>query len=170
MKHIYVLLSSFLLLFLFLSSSCEPDPLEPKDCGLGQCTYSYADSAKINYDGTTNPTNYSLEDGDLRVFAYVFVKEGTGGEVNGHKEFLNFEVGLDEDDFSFSDTELPTLTMTLMYQECVRCITKVYTPISGSVSGKRKNDRIFKIELDLLFDIEGTNHEIKIDEKYILDA
>jgi len=170
MKHISFLLSSAFILFLILSTGCEPDPLESKDCGVGQCTYSYADSAKINYITTSSSTSYSVGNGNLRVFAYVFVKEDTLGEINGHKEFLNFEVPLDSDEFSFSDNELSNTTLTFLYQECGRCILRIYSPSSGTISGKRKNNKVFKIEVDILVDLDGEIHEVKLDEKFILDA
>jgi len=60
--------------------------------------------------------------------------------------------------------------LTFLYQECGRCILRIYSPSSGTISGKRKNNKVFKIEVDILVDLDGEIHEVKLDEKFILDA
>lgn len=142
------------LLMLVLSIvGCKPEGLNPTNCRDGKCTYTFeANKAiKIVPDTSFDATFIEIESGDMRVFHYQYIANDQANIADDeYSENIYFEIDPSLENFSFQDAQLADVN--LIVQPVCFCLPVIYQPLKGSLSGERKSDDTWKVNLDVEYD------------------
>ncbi|MEL7342296.1 MAG: hypothetical protein AAGM67_17570 [Bacteroidota bacterium] len=136
--------------------SCRPEGVNPTKCRGGECTYTFRDGRQINIieDSIEQDTFIEIGLGDRRVFHYDYLADDDPRIADDeYSENIYFEVDPDADSFLFIDAALADAMLVI--QPICFCPPEVFQPLRGTLSGQKRNDDQWEIELDVEYESYG---------------
>lgn len=139
-----------------LSFSCREGGIKPTNCRDGKCAYTFEEGKKLVLDSSgVDAIFVEVQEGNDLVFTYSYTKNDRPNIADDeYSETIRFQVPAGADSFRYEDAELNEMPMYL--QAICFCPQEISRPLRGSVSGKKRDDKMWEIEMDVVFDLFDT--------------
>lgn len=146
-------------LICLLNQSCREGGLQPTNCRSGKCTYSFEEGKKLLLDSVgVDQVFVRIENGDKLVFTYQYVENDQANIADDeYTEFIRFQVDPSVDSFSFEDEDLKN--MPLYLSPVCFCPPEVSLPVRGEISGQKRDDGVWEVDVDVVFEIFDQEEE-----------
>jgi hypothetical protein len=130
--------------------SCKNEGLKPTNCRSGRCTYTFDKDQQIDLDSSSGSLAVSVEDGDMLVFEYLYVKNDKERIADDeYSEKIRFEIPSDSEGFSYTDSELKDTK--LVFTPACFCPVESILISSGSLQGEKTSDDEWEVSMNVTF-------------------
>ncbi len=143
---------------LFALISCNNQEIKPTHCQEGDCSYFYQENKQIVVDSSSNQVEFTVEAGNQLVFTYEYKKDDSPRIADDeYTENLIFAIDSSLSDFAYTDDQLSSTDLAFIAY-CF-CIDRTTAITSGTLSGLKKDNNHWQIDLDVSFDRAGQTEQ-----------